>query len=348
MPLLLPPPRRRSSAQRARRRRRRTTKDQARPKKRRRPTATAAAPPPVSASSPAALTRQRSLALPPPPLQPGAGAVGRLRFGPEILGYGSGGTLVFGGELVDGGVSRPVAVKRLLRQFAAAAAAEVRALVEADAHPNIVRCFALEEDEAFVYLALERCERSVADLVASPEGRASLLLPWVSSPPSPPPSPSPSSSASSSGPLLRPSPFAMRLAEGATRGLAALHSRGIVHRDLKPANVLVSLADPGGGSPAAGGAAGPASRADCSRVAKLSDMGLSRLLPDGASSFETTAGAARTTVVVRGGRERRGRRRRRRKDDDDDDHHHHHHRRRRSRLDGLAGPRAARAPAQDA
>ncbi len=38
--------------------------------------------------------------------------VGRMEVGPEILGYGSSGTLVFEGTL-DG---RPIAVKRLLRQ----------------------------------------------------------------------------------------------------------------------------------------------------------------------------------------------------------------------------------------
>jgi serine/threonine-protein kinase/endoribonuclease IRE1 len=43
----------------------------------------------------------------------GAISIGRLRVGPGILGYGSAGTIVYEGSL-DG---RPVAVKRLLRQF---------------------------------------------------------------------------------------------------------------------------------------------------------------------------------------------------------------------------------------
>ena len=42
----------------------------------------------------------------------GVTCVGRMEMGPEILGYGSGGTLVFEGQL-DG---RPVAVKRILHQ----------------------------------------------------------------------------------------------------------------------------------------------------------------------------------------------------------------------------------------
>jgi serine/threonine-protein kinase/endoribonuclease IRE1 len=43
---------------------------------------------------------------------------------------------VFAGEL--GG--RPIAVKRLLRQFVELARKEIGALILADEHPNIVRC----------------------------------------------------------------------------------------------------------------------------------------------------------------------------------------------------------------
>ena len=58
-----------------------------------------------------------------------------LQIGPDVLGYGSGGTVVFDGEL-DG---RPVAVKRMLRQFVDMARKEIDALILADEHPNIVR-----------------------------------------------------------------------------------------------------------------------------------------------------------------------------------------------------------------
>jgi len=44
--------------------------------------------------------------------RPGVNRVGRMEIGPEILGYGSSGTLVFEGTL-DG---RPIAVKRILCQ----------------------------------------------------------------------------------------------------------------------------------------------------------------------------------------------------------------------------------------
>ena len=78
-----------------------------------------------------------------------------------MLGYGSCGTVVFEGAL-DG---RPVAVKRLLAHFHELARAELATLIASDEHPNILRCFAMEEDDDFVYVALERCERTLASLV---------------------------------------------------------------------------------------------------------------------------------------------------------------------------------------
>ena len=50
-------------------------------------------------------------------------------------------------------------------QFYELARKEIGALILSDEHPNIVRCFAMEEDSEFVYLALERCRQSLADLV---------------------------------------------------------------------------------------------------------------------------------------------------------------------------------------
>ena len=83
--------------------------------------------------------------------------VGRLIVKPTVLGYGSCGTVVFDGEL-DG---RSVAVKRLLAQFHELARKELAALIASDEHPNILRCFAMEEDKDFVYVALERCETTL-------------------------------------------------------------------------------------------------------------------------------------------------------------------------------------------
>jgi len=70
--------------------------------------------------------------------------------------------------------SRPVAVKRLLRQFYNLARKEINVLVVSDEHPNVVRCFAMEEDREFVYLALERCKTSLAQFI-NDQGGAALL-----------------------------------------------------------------------------------------------------------------------------------------------------------------------------
>ena len=56
-------------------------------------------------------------------------------------------------------------------QFYDVARKEIAALILSDDHPNVLRCFAMEEDEAFVYLALERCSMSLSDLMQSDRAR---------------------------------------------------------------------------------------------------------------------------------------------------------------------------------
>ena len=60
-------------------------------------------------------------------------------------------------------------------QFYELARKEIGALILSDEHPNIVRCFAMEEDSEFVYLALERCKQSLADLVTGEGGSVFLV-----------------------------------------------------------------------------------------------------------------------------------------------------------------------------
>lgn len=70
---------------------------------------------------------------------------------------------VFGG-------ARQVAVKRVLAQFTDVAEKEFEALIKSDEHPNVLRCFDWERSGDFVYLALERCARTLYDALA-PGGR---------------------------------------------------------------------------------------------------------------------------------------------------------------------------------
>lgn len=173
--------------------------------------------------------------------------IGRLLIEPTVLGYGSCGTIVFAGEM-DG---RRVAVKRLLAQFHELARKELDALIASDEHPNILRCFALEEDENFVYMALELCASSLAHLVDpvdTGDNVNALDIKCVDAN------------------TKYPTPECMRIMYDVISGLAALHERGIVHRDLKPQNVLITASGRG----------------------KIADMGLAKRvnIAEG-TSFET-------------------------------------------------------------
>ena len=186
--------------------------------------------------------------------------VGRLIIKPSVLGYGSCGTIVFEGEL-DG---RRVAVKRLLAQFHELARKELQALIASDEHPNILRCFALEEDSNFVYMALELCASSLARVV-DPVGAANE---------------SESSTAETNAKALNikcidettkyPTAECLRILHDVVAGLAALHEQGIIHRDLKPQNVLITSSGRG----------------------KIADMGLAKRVnvSDGTSFYTHTNG----------------------------------------------------------
>ncbi|CAD6900588.1 unnamed protein product [Tilletia controversa] len=87
-----------------------------------------------------------------------------LTISDEVLGYGSSGTVVFKGTFQG----RAVAVKRLLRDFVNVASKEVSLLESADNHPNVIRYFYKELTGSFLYIALELCPASLADVIDKP------------------------------------------------------------------------------------------------------------------------------------------------------------------------------------
>lgn len=82
----------------------------------------------------------------------------------QQLGTGSNGTVVYAGKWQD----RPVAVKRMLRDFYDIASQETRLLREVDRHQNVIQYFAQLERGQFIYIALELCEASLADVMEKP------------------------------------------------------------------------------------------------------------------------------------------------------------------------------------
>jgi serine/threonine-protein kinase/endoribonuclease IRE1 len=130
-------------------------------------------------------------------------------FQDRILGEGSQGTTVFEGIFQD----RPVAVKRVLKNCIKEAKQEVSILIKADAHPNVVTFFALEEDETFIYLILEKCVGSLADVV--------------------------NDQAKKKGKKFNKQFNLLKLLQDSAKGLNYLHKLKIVHRDIKPMNILI-------------------------------------------------------------------------------------------------------------
>lgn len=182
------------------------------------------------------------------------------------IGYGSHGTVVLKGAFQG----RAVAVKRLLKHFTTIATHEVALLQESDEHPNVIRYFCKEQRDNFLYIALELCPASLADLIESPAAWPDLYAGFEPK----------------------------RALKQIASGLAHLHKLKIVHRDIKPQNILVSPTKPSKKKGEPIGAA-PVRML-------ISDFGLCRKLELDESSFQQTVNHAagsfgyRAPEVLRG------------------------------------------------
>ncbi|XP_060192086.1 serine/threonine-protein kinase/endoribonuclease IRE1a isoform X1 [Lycium barbarum] len=198
----------------------------------------------------------------------GGRSIGKLFVSSTEIAKGSNGTVVFEG-IYEG---RAVAVKRLVRAHHDIAFKEIKNLIASDRHSNIVRWYGVEQDQDFVYLALERCICSLSDLIQIHAGTLENACP----------------NQNLDGESTKhriyldnlkgifldtdlmkengcPSPLLLKLMRDVVSGLVHLHDLGIIHRDLKPQNVLIIK-----------------ERFLC---AKLSDMGISKRLIGDMSSL---------------------------------------------------------------
>ena len=127
----------------------------------------------------------------------------------ELLGEGASGQVY---RAIDRELQRTVIIKFLLishhKHASKRFAAEALALSRLE-HPNVVRLFEYEEDEAQPYIVLEDIDGRPLDDIIDEEERIAPLR-------------------------------ATKIALDCVTGLEAAHKAGIIHRDIKPANIIIT------------------------------------------------------------------------------------------------------------
>ncbi|KAF9530552.1 hypothetical protein CPB83DRAFT_850528 [Crepidotus variabilis] len=181
-----------------------------------------------------------------------------------ILGFGSHGTVVFQGSLQG----RAVAVKRLLQDFVTLAAREVSILQESDDHPNVIRYYYQESHSNFLYIALELCPASLADIIENPNQDQWRDIAINFDP--------------------------KKALKQITSGLRHLHGLKLIHRDIKPQNILISSVKGGAPSNTFGAKNG---KGGAYRML-ISDFGLCKKLDVDQTSFLPTAQGAMAAGTV--------------------------------------------------
>lgn len=127
----------------------------------------------------------------------------------EIIGKGSHGTIVYKGTFEN----REVAVKRMLVDNYDVASHEVSLLQESDDHPNVIRYYCKQQNNHFLYIALEWCPGTLEDVFED---------------------------SSDKFPGVKENLNHVTVLEQIAEGVKYLHSLKIVHRDIKPQNILVA------------------------------------------------------------------------------------------------------------
>jgi len=118
-----------------------------------------------------------------------------------------------------------------------------------DLHPNLITYYDKHEDHNFIYLAIEKCEGNLENLIE-------LMKEISNSPPN-----CTDWQTKTLGQLYKKDPqllkspeFIAQMMHQSLLGVKFLHDNGIVHRDIKPHNLLINKL----------------------KHIKLSDMGLSK------------------------------------------------------------------------